>query len=635
MQFCATFKKGECQKRCAGCYMDRNFERLSNQFPWLEVSPVPNFGVGCSVCRKAFGEGKLSTMTAAGQDWRTGCVTNYLSLQPRRIQKHEDSRDHARAAGSTAIAVDPHLAPSLTDFKAALDHVRKNPIGSGIPSVGGQKKCRKLLWCLAESHRELKRNVFKCGLRHKGVDKGQLVQSTSLFQDARHGKLSVRYTTANSMLEREEGFFGIVDLAKDFSLDSVGLMHGTMETLRMFCTRFLSPPHLDNDKQHVATLDKELYHAVVSSIETFVSDAAADELRAGHMLARQSVAQDYQPRLPNLRLVMRGKPHSVRRNLTRGWRSDPFLDEVSQKFVFEKGSPTRLIGNSDAFRAWFASSIKRQDQRITPVALKQHVQDLGFAPHRFESASKPMARIVVFFHAFLTTLARIAAERRGSQEATQASDFLRWLSVEKMVQFAMLADCAMENLMLTRLLDYQGFPVEDLSFSLQNFKLRLRAMFAGDNPQCKFSGCCGQMLSVLKQQVAFHIPGGPDVVVGSVQGAQPAVVDRCLARMRNWITVMEATIAAEFPSYEVLQSFACFNVKGDVSLNAAWRASCHRHLSRLLNAFHLPDVDGSAQDQFDRVWFVAKRCQQDESRENVFRSLDRGNAQDHTDAWQA
>ena len=597
--------------------MERNLGQLKEEFPWLRASPFPNFGVGCAICSKFFGEGrKLKGMSKGGKDWRSGTVTSYLALQRRKLQKHGDSLDHARAAGSVRIE-DGGMAPTSKEFEAVLKHCRKSPIGvSGIADVGGQKKCRKLLWCIAEAHREKKRGFFKSSVKDIGVDGCTLVQSTSIFQDARHGKLTLRYTTGNSKLERNEGFFGIIDLAKSFSLDSVGLMKGTMAILRNFCTRFHNPPHLEQPQSHTASIDLELFANVVASIEVFVSDAASDEIRAGHMLARQSTAMEYQPRLPSLRVVVRDKPHAVRRNLTRGWKADPFLDEVANRFVFQTQSPTRMIQHSDAFKSWFANAVKQIDPALSAVALKQHITDLGFAAHRFESAAKPMSRAVLFFHAFLGTTARVATERRTEEEGRKAAEFLEWLSIEKCLQFAMLSDCALENLELTRLLDCQGFPIEELHSYLSTFKKRMRAMFVGNRPGCASSGCCSHMLKVLQRQVAFRLPGGAaggkDVVVGSPQGVSDAVFQRCLDRMRNWISIMEATIDAEFPHFEVMQSFAIFNIKGAISWSDEWRRSCFRNLSKLLRAFGCPDETGAPQEQFERLWFVAKRIQEDE-----------------------
>ena len=603
-------------QRCGACFVDRHHEDLKNEFPWMEFNADP-FGVGCSICKKHYGS-SADSKRKAGFDWRRGTVTLYTSLQRRRLLKHEKSDDHTRAAQRKMPDQDSNLAPTLKQCKKLLDHARKAPLGvEGVDAIGGQKKCRKLLWCIAEAHRDLKRDWFTEG---KGVDGRPLIQSTTIFQDARKGRLTLRFTTANSMLNRGEGLFGVADLANDFSLDSVGLMKATMSIISTFCTRRKHPPHVERPSQ--ASLDSDLLLRVVASIETFVSDAAADEIRAGHMLARQSTAEDYLPRLPGLKIVIRDKPHAVRRFLTRGWKSDDFLDDVAARFIFQQGSPTKMIQFSDVFKAWFSSSIKMIDPEISAVQLSKHIHDLGFAAHRFESASKPMARITVFFHAFLTTVCRIAWERKGLSEGKQADAFCRWLDEEKCIQFAMLADCALENINLIRALDYQQFPVDELTGRIAAYKDRIRALFAGPNPLCKTSGCCGHMLQVLQRQLALSLPGpgganrANQLVLGGPRPVSDEIINRCLQRMCNWICIVESTIDAEFPHFEVIQAFGAFNVKGDIELDQGRLASCSRQLSKLQQAFKFVD-DGSLAPQFQSLWFVARQVMLDEGGSSV------------------
>eukprot|EP00959_Pyramimonas_sp_CCMP1952_P137878 2885855-Pyramimonas_sp.AAC.1 len=61
--------------------------------------------------------------------------------------------------------------------------------------------------------------------------------------------------------------------------------------------------------------DPVLLQRVQKSVEVFVSDAAADEIRAGMMLAGQTVRGEVAKVLPCLRVVLRDKPHASRRLL--------------------------------------------------------------------------------------------------------------------------------------------------------------------------------------------------------------------------------------------------------------------------------------------------------------------------------
>ena len=611
------------ERRCAACHYARNRDKIAMEFPWVELRSENPFSVGCSICRKAYcsvdSEG-MSCGTKKAKDslkWRRGGVTEYSSFQSRRLAKHESSLEHVKASGRNLPDVHPGAAPTSKQCLELLRHARKAPIGAeGLSTVGGQKKCRKLLWCLAEAHRDMNRALFRSGA---AADGSRTFHSTSIYQDARRGHLALRFQTAHSGLQIGHGLFGVADLARDFSMDALGIVKGTMAIIRGFCTLCQHPPHLE--RTHEAVFDADLFARVVASIEVFCSDAAADEIRAGHMLAKQSTSSDYTPVLPSLKIVVRDKPHSVRRNLTRGWKADPFLHEVSQRFVFAEKSPTRIIQFSQVFKAWFAANIKQIDPDVVPVALKQDLRDLSFAPHRFESAAQPLTRICLFFHSFVATAKRVAWERKGKEEGQACDAFLRWLDVEKCVQLGMLADAAVENLQLTRLVDYQGFPLDELASYLAAFKRRLRALFAGPAPACKTLGCSGQMLRVLTRRLAIQLPGSATaancVMLGHTDGVPADVVTRCMQRMSNWVAVVEETIDAEFPHFEVLQAFSCFNVKGEADLDRERLRACQRDLAKLRAAFRCPDNGlDNVDEQFQRLWYVARQVVTEDNRQS-------------------
>ena len=65
------------------------------------------------------------------------------------------------------------------------------------------------------------------------------------------------------------------------------------------------------------------------------------------------------------------------------------------------------------------------------------------------------------------------------------------------------------------------------------------------------------MLSVLKHPIM--IPGAGVQVLGRSDGVAPAVLQRCLARMANWVASVVHTLRAEFPDFETLQAWGVFN----------------------------------------------------------------------------
>ena len=598
----------------------KNFDRLQEQFPWLECR-TDQFGVGCSVCRKAYGEG--SCPASHGGLWREKGITSHSSLQPRNLQKHQDSRSHQEASDSQAKHYEWH-APSAPDFKSLLRHAQKNPVGeAGVASVGGHKKCRKMLWCLAEAHRELNRQLFRPG---HGVGGQPVVFSSSIFQDARAGRLTIRFTAASSRVERRMGHFGTCLHCKDFSNDSVGLLHATMYILRVFCVRNLSPPYVDDySKVPAPEEDVVLQQHVLASIETFVSDAASDEIRAGRMLAGQTVSMDYAPKLPNLTLVVRDRPHAVRRVLSRGWKADGLLNDVFERFVDGRGSPVRLINYSETFKAWFNTNIKNMEGNLKAVRSHPHLSDLRYAPHRFESASAPLSRVVLFFHPLLATLVQIMSDRREADEGKQVMEFMRWLSDEKCVLLALMADAAQETTDLIRMLDYQGFPCDELPSRVQGYKDRVRCLFTGPQPACLCTGFTCHMLKLLQHEYVINIPkprgqGMECIRLGRPGGVTQALLDRCLQRLQAWVLLEEGTLDAEFPAFDVQNAFSVFTVTGSTS--AAEQQSheslirCSSNLARLQKSFGLEDND-AAVDQLVRIRPIAVRCARDEGQSSV------------------
>ena len=148
----------------------------------------------------------------------------------------------------------------------------------GIIGVGGHKKCRKALWTLAEASRNKKRRLWRC----------KATVSVSMFQDGRKAKLNVRFRGANADLDRVNGgYVGSADLAKDYSLDSIGIQRATLEIWRRFATFRRDPPYCTTN-QNQSSFDQELYDRILHTIETAVSDSAYDEIRALQMLAGQT-----------------------------------------------------------------------------------------------------------------------------------------------------------------------------------------------------------------------------------------------------------------------------------------------------------------------------------------------------------
>ena len=86
-----------------------------------------------------------------------------------------------------------------------------------------------------------------------------------------------------------------------------------------------------------------------------------------------------------------------------------------------------------------------------PVMIAPHLRDFSYAPQRFVSEAKTLARLVIYFDAAMSTLSQVAAARGPTSEEGSASvETLEFLTEEVMLQMGMLADAAMETYSLVR-----------------------------------------------------------------------------------------------------------------------------------------------------------------------------------------
>ena len=97
----------------------------------------------------------------------------------------------------------------------------------------------------------------------------------------------------------------------------------------------------------------------------------------------------------------------------------------------------------------FAANRDRCGKESAPIAPR--IRDFSYAPQRFVSEAKTLARLVLCFDAAMSTLSQVAAARgRTSEEGAASVETLEFLTEEVMLQMGMLADAAMETFSLVR-----------------------------------------------------------------------------------------------------------------------------------------------------------------------------------------
>ena len=424
-------------------------------------------------------------------------------------------------------------------------------------AVGGREKQRKMLWCLAEAER---------GRRRKHI---QDSVTMAIFQDARDGLLTVRFSSATPGLDYCVGPVHSLFLPKEHGVDADGLRRATLDCMKRLCIKRAHPPRLaDTRSSSCNKLDARLFKHARHITEVFVADAASDEIRAGHTLQKLGDAGG----LPNLRHVVRDKAHCARRITSRTWMADPFLKEVLELFLFNKKSPANVVRWSPVFKQHFQTNVAKLESNPTDTT---RLKDLGYAKHRFDSTQRPVARILLFFWAYVGTASQVVMLRPGTVDAAACESFLQRLDPEVCLQLAMLGDAADEANVFLRFVDHENFDCSALSSEIDAFLARIVSLF--DRRQCLATGFTRHMLSLLEDQKGIKMRNSYRVL-GQPGGAPPEVIERCLARMQAWIRLATRTLSVEFPHWETFIAFGILGLDEDSAERIGsdtYKSHCH------------------------------------------------------------
>ena len=537
-------------------------QRYMNDESWLEALPVDsaNWGLGCWVCRH-FAKGAPGPFAGFG----VRCV-----FQKKRLVDHQKSVRHQGAVrallASRGLAGEDHLpAPRITEFQDLLQRVRRGEVEGGKDVA--QHKASTMSWCLYEAYREAERKF--------------LAKATcmSLAQDAstRGPYLLTRYVACGPTLERRAGVLMITDQKGSGAAD---LACSVIRSIRLGISVKGHPhPSTYTPAQPPERLQDFAKH-LESITEVFVADGAADEQLAGRMLQGGSVRRTAEVTgLPNLKLVIRDKPHSARRLLQRTLPKDAYIHRLLSLLLWSKNSLTRLIQHSACHSEAFKRHQSRQTGHVAHL-----ISNLSYAEQRFDSLCRPLGRLVIHFDAIVMTAADVISERpRSSPEHQAANAALEELDVEAMLQIGMVADACEIVLRLVRFLDRESFDLAELPSQLQAFKASAVELFhrRGCLTHCGFAKC---MLELIRKPRLVHLSNGRPKTIGHPDGAEPATIDACLGRMVNWWRLAEEVLRTDFPDWDILMSFEVFQVPRSIALPDSTKA----HLARLAEFFDVP-----------------------------------------------
>lgn len=235
------------------------------------------------------------------------------------------------------------------------------------------------------------------------------------------------------------------------------------------------------------------------------------------------------------------------RILSKPWHADPALRDLTQSVVMGSKSVVQLISNSQEFSSWFARNVSHMGESVAGK-----VRNLRAAKHRFETFSKPLARLILFLPAFLVTAQEIAGKRDDKPEGKAAAAWLAALTPANLVLLAMLADAGDEGLGLIRAADNEAVDIADMQEHVTNFLRNIETLFDRGNAVTtdSFTKHC---IGYLKGDGVPLFYGDSVRMIGE---ANETDLRKCFDRMKCWATLAREVVAAEYPDHDLFVPLA-------------------------------------------------------------------------------
>ena len=243
--------------------------------------------------------------------------------------------------------------------------------------------------------------------------------------------------------------------------------------------------------------------------------------------------------------------------LSRPWAADHTLREVVSEFLEKPNSVARLINNSQVIRDLYADFRKKVRE---PVAISKHIRDLAFAPQRYSSESKVLARLVLTWDSVLGVLSSVPDIRGNtSSEGIACLATLHFVTSEKALLLSMLADAALELHRVVRAFDTGDCDESELPFELDRYRQVIRKLFI-EGACLHVPGLTRLMLNYLSEQRTF-LAGGVRKTLGGDLTAD--IRHRCLKHMAAYVVVAESVLESEFPEFELISAFRVFSLSDE------------------------------------------------------------------------
>lgn len=537
-------------------------ERLATDYPYADGTWVatrqPNgfWTLGCLACANmASPTGVYAKFLACDRD----TVSTYL------LRLHQQSSMHQKSVAGDACC----SSPTAKEFKSLIAISKKH----ANTYVFGRHKTKAMLWCIAERQMDIERALVA------------EAEHCCLSQDARLALLLCRLSVSSSKLDKIN--FAVGSRRID-GTDAFAIRNKTEEVVDRWCT-----PRTDRPQYGGPTpvpppkLMSGLKRKLCTTTSAVATDAASDEFRAVRLMSGASKSRYVDLAIfPNLIIRAKDPTHASTRFL-KTWNNEEFLDNVFLLWEWGRKPSTILCRTRPTSRGHqghvlihnrlFAQFVLACLTFLFPshlcvpamrfnifcnnaegIALNgERVRNMNFVKPRFNNAQQHMGRVALWIDAVIALCDELCAVRAGDDPAKVAQHFLDNINEEVYIQGCMMSDAGDDNMFITRFFD-QGdtHQLAAMPTSIHKYIASIDFLFVEGG--CTQTGYTEFGLEQMQRQRTFWF-GVHANALGGPGRVDHAMVQRCLARMCNWVRLAITCIEFEFPQWHTLYCFAIFD----------------------------------------------------------------------------
>ena len=375
--------------------------------------------------------------------------------------------------------------------------------------------------------------------------------------------------SASLKFQRISGYVHVVDMVKNFgNADSMSIAQAIKQAVKNACTKNLHVPH-KSEEWHAENTEccTDTYETFTKNVSLLNADAASDEKKAMDILGSDALLVDVpeehvcRPKIeavantfPGILCQHEDKAHASTRLTQRGWAAVPECRDVYARMIGSTTSPTRIIQNSPQWQKTHSDIILGEK-----IWQGKTVSEMGMAPHRFNSSSKPMIRNVINVRA-VCGQAQIIWQTRGASsfEGQSMLAFASWVQTFHLMLLSFMCEGGCETLKVTRTVEPEDADLGDWASCTETFLKTCIVLF--EHKRAQFIGFGKYMLDQLKEEIVFRLPNNQ---IKTLQLPTQEEIDKALGHMVEWTHLTYKILVAEQPHFHIMQTFTSLSLKRD------------------------------------------------------------------------